>query len=172
MLTFIRISEWPTWNLFESRKIMKKIFSERTSVLCILNCIGMWIANKSVQFFWKLIWDNMNILRVKSIMNRDPSARTCNRTRVLRDQQIKLVQTVSQSKFRVIFSIMKNFGKVHSFYEDSCANLVSFKIVVLSIQIKTKRNEIHSTVFLKWMDFKIGPNFVGENNYETNNVLS
>ena len=96
----------------------------------------------------------MNILRVKSIMNRDPSARTCNRTRVLRDQQIKLVQTVSQSKFRVIFSIMKNFGKVHSFYEDSCANLVSFKIVVLSIQIKTKSTTILNEMRFAQLFFK------------------
>ena len=74
--------------------------------------IGMWIANKSVQFFWKLIWDNMNILRVKSIMNRDPSARMCNRIRVLRDQQIKLVHTASKSKFWVIYAIMKNFIRI------------------------------------------------------------
>ena len=74
--------------------------------------LGMWIANKSVQFFWKLIWDNMNILRVKSIMNRDPSARMCNRIRVLRGQQIKLVHTVSKSKFWVIYAIMKNFIRI------------------------------------------------------------
>ena len=57
----------------------------------------------------------MNILlRVKSIMNRDPSARMCNRKRVLRDQQIKLVHAVSKSKFRVIYSIMKNFLSIGS----------------------------------------------------------
>ena len=103
------ISEGSTWNFFESRKTMKKLFSERTSVLCTLYielCIGMWIANKSVQFFWKLIWDNMNILRVKSIMNRDPSARMCNRIRVPRGQQIKLVHTVSKSKFGVFYSTL------------------------------------------------------------------
>ena len=91
----------------------------------------------------------MNILRVKSIMNRDPSARTCNRTRVLRDQQIKLVQTVSQSKFRVIFSIMKNFGKVHSFYEDSWAILISFKIVILINITSTDFVLISADVVLK-----------------------
>ena len=41
--------------------------------------------------------------------------------------------------------IMINIKFIH-FKKDSCANLDSFKIVVLSIQIKT--------VFLKWTDFK------------------
>ena len=36
----------------------------------------------------------------------------------------------------------QSFPKVHSFEEDSCANFVSFKIVVLSIQIKTKMNRL------------------------------
>ena len=52
----------------------------------------------------------------------------------------------------VHFSEKQNLKKVRSFYEDSCVNLVSFKIVVLSIQIKTKsttKNEITATGFLK-----------------------
>ena len=43
---------------------------------------------------------------------------------------------------------LRHPSKVRSFYEDSCANLVSFKIVVLF-----ERNEIRATVFLKWTDF-------------------
>ena len=100
---FANFHKGSTWNLFESRKTMKRNIFWTYFCSLYIEYIGMWIANKSVQFFWKLIWDNMNILRVKSIMNRDPSARMCNRIRVPRGQQIKLVHTVSKSNFGVIY---------------------------------------------------------------------
>jgi hypothetical protein len=73
----------------------------------------------------------MNILRVKSIMNRNPSARMCSTIVVLRGQQIKLICAVSNSEYHEYY--WKDFNFFISVPSNYCRTFKKYKISTLKM---------------------------------------